>query len=214
MGKLRELALDVTPLRTSREFRLLWGADGITAAGSQLTRVAAAFQIYDLTGSTLAVGLLGLIAMFPLFFGSIIGGAVADHFERRRILLLTELGGLLCTLALAANAASTNPQAWVIYVVFFLTTACYSIGVPASRSAVQMLVEREQIPSATALEAVLGSTAAPHRSRHRRSSHRAGRSRVDLPRRRCDVRPLDQLASRDAPDRRNGRRRREPPRDR
>jgi hypothetical protein len=159
MGKLRELALDITPLRTSREFRVLWGADGITAAGSQLTRVAAAFQIYDLTESTLAVGLLGLVAMFPLFFGSIIGGAVADHFERRRILLLTELGGLLCALALAANAASANPQAWVIFVVFFLTTACYSIGVPASRSAVQMLVEREQIPSATALEAVLGSTA-------------------------------------------------------
>jgi MFS family permease len=159
MGKLRDVALDVTPLRTSREFRLLWGADGITAAGSQITRVAAAFQVYDLTESTLAVGLLGLVAMFPLFFGSILGGAVADHFERRRVIMLTELGGLLCALALAANAASANPRVWVIFVVFFLTTACYSIGVPASRSAVQMLVEREQIPSATALEAVLGSTA-------------------------------------------------------
>ena len=83
MGRLRNIALDVTPLRDSRDFRLLWAGVGITAAGSQLTRVAAAFQVYELTGSTLVVGLLGLVTMFPLFFGSILGGAVADHFERR-----------------------------------------------------------------------------------------------------------------------------------
>ena len=70
MGRLRGIALDVTPLRESREFRLLWAGDGITAAGSQFTRVAAAFQVYELTGSTLMVGLLGLVTMVPLFFES------------------------------------------------------------------------------------------------------------------------------------------------
>ena len=159
MGRFRGVALDVTPLRESREFRLLWAGDGITAAGSQFTRVAAAFQVYELTGSTLMVGLLGLVTMVPLFFGSILGGAVADHFERRRVILLTQLGGLLCALALALNAAAPNPQTWVIFVVFFLAQGFYSLGVPASRSAVQMLVRPEHIPSATALEAVLGSTA-------------------------------------------------------
>src|SRR6185369_6764936 len=63
MGRLRGIALDVTPLRESRDFRLLWAGDGITAAGSQFTRVAAAFQVYELTGSTLMVGLLGLVTM-------------------------------------------------------------------------------------------------------------------------------------------------------
>ena len=159
MGRLRGIALDVTPLRESRDFRLLWAGDGITAAGSQFTRVAAAFQVYELTGSTLMVGLLGLVTMVPLFFGSILGGAVADHFERRRVILLTQLGGLLCALALALNAAAPNPQTWVIFVVFFLAQGAYSLGVPASRSAVQMLVAPVHIPSATALEAVLGSTA-------------------------------------------------------
>ena len=159
MGRFSGIALDVTPLRESREFRLLWAGDGITAAGSQFTRVAAAFQVYELTGSTLMVGLLGLVTMVPLFFGSILGGAVADHFERRRVILLTQLGGLLCALALALNAAAPNPQTWVIFVVFFLAQGFYSLGVPASRSAVQMLVRPEHIPSATALEAVLGSTA-------------------------------------------------------
>jgi len=159
MGRLRGIALDVTPLRESRDFRLLWAGDGITAAGSQFTRVAAAFQVYELTGSTLMVGLLGLVTMVPLFFGSILGGAVADHFERRRVILLTQLGGLLCALALALNAASPDPQTWIIFLVFFLAQGVYSLGVPASRSAVQMLVAPEHIPSATALEAVLGSTA-------------------------------------------------------
>ena len=159
MGRLRNIALDVTPLRESRDFRLLWAGDGVTAAGSQLTRVAAAFQVYELTGSTLAVGLLGLVTMFPLFFGSILGGAIADHFERRRVIVLTQLAGLACALVLALNAAAAHPQAWVIFVVFFFSTGAYSIGVPAKRSAVQMLVGREQIPSAAALEAMLGSTA-------------------------------------------------------
>ncbi len=159
MTRLRGIALDVTPLRESRQFRLLWAGDGITAAGSQLTRVAAAFQVYELTGSTLAVGLLGLVTMIPLFFGSILGGAVADHFERRHVIMLTELGGLVCALVLALNAAASHPQTWLIFVVFFFSMGAYSLGVPASRSAVQMLVRREQIPSATALEAVLGSTA-------------------------------------------------------
>ncbi len=158
MGTLKHLALDITPLRESRDFRLLWAGDGITAAGSQLTRVAAAFQVYELTGSTLAVGLLGLVTMLPLFFGSILGGAVADHLERRRIIMLTQLGGLVCALVLALNAAASHPQTWLIFVVFFFATGVYALGVPASRSAVQMLVPREQIPSATALEAVLGST--------------------------------------------------------
>ena len=159
MGRLRGIALDVTPLRESREFRLLWAGEGITAAGSQFTRVAVAFQVYELTGSTLMVGLLGLVSMVPLFFGSLLGGAVADHFERRRVILLTQLAGLLCALALALNAAAPNPQTWVIFVVFFLAQGAYAIRVPASRSAVQMLVPPEHIPSATALEATLGSTA-------------------------------------------------------
>jgi len=159
MSRLRGIALDVTPLRESREFRLLWAGDGITAAGSQLTRVAAAFQVYELTGSTLAVGLLGLVTMIPLFFGSILGGAVADHFERRHVIMLSQLGGLVCALVLALNAAAAHPQTWLIFVVFFFSMGVYSLGVPASRSAVQMLVQREHIPSATALEAVLGSTA-------------------------------------------------------
>ncbi|HTN81772.1 MAG TPA: MFS transporter [Acidimicrobiales bacterium] len=159
MGRLRDVAIDVTPLRESRDFRLLWAGDGITAAGSQLTRVAAAFQVYELTGSTLVVGLLGLVTMFPLFFGSIIGGAIADHHERRHIILLTQLGGLGCAVVLAVNAAAAHPQTWVIFVVFFFSTAAYSLKVPASRSAVQVLVTPEQIPSATALEATLASTA-------------------------------------------------------
>lgn len=57
---LRALALDLTPLRTSREFRLLWAGQGISFFGSQMTYVAIPVQVFMLTGSTLSVGLIGV----------------------------------------------------------------------------------------------------------------------------------------------------------
>jgi MFS family permease len=81
-GRLARIAVDITPLRESRDFRRLWFGTGISAIGSQITTVAIPFQLYDLTGSTLLVGLLGLAALLPLLIVPIYGGAVADAVDR------------------------------------------------------------------------------------------------------------------------------------
>src|ERR671916_2843887 len=103
-GLLARIAIDVSPLRTSRDFRRLWFGTGISAIGSQITTVAIPFQVYDLTGSTLLVGLLGLAALVPLLTVPLYAGAVADAVDRRRLLLVSDVALLLTTFGLLVNA--------------------------------------------------------------------------------------------------------------
>jgi Transmembrane secretion effector len=87
LGLLSRLAVDITPLRASKPFRRLWFGTGISAIGSQITTVAIPFQVYDLTGSTLLVGLLAIAGLVPLLTVPLYAGAVADAVDRRRLLL-------------------------------------------------------------------------------------------------------------------------------
>ena len=84
--------MDVTPLRTSRDFRLLFLAGTIFYLGGMVSYVAVPFQIYDLTGSNFAVGAIGLVELVPLVVFGLYGGALADHVDRRRLLVLTGVG--------------------------------------------------------------------------------------------------------------------------
>jgi hypothetical protein len=80
-GLFARIAVDIRPLRESRDFRRLWFGVGISAIGSQITTVAIPFQLYEETGSTLLLGLLGLAALGPLLIVPIYGGAVADAVD-------------------------------------------------------------------------------------------------------------------------------------
>ena len=84
--RLRSLAVNVTPLRVSRDYRYLWFGSTVSFVGSRLTFVAIPFQVYDLTGSTVAVGLLGLFELFPLLLLSLVGGAIADAVDGHVVL--------------------------------------------------------------------------------------------------------------------------------
>lgn len=98
------MAVDVSPLRESRNFRLLWSGQSISYIGTQISLVAIPFQIYELTGSTLAVGLVGLAELVPLLTFALLGGAVADATDRRRLILATEVGFALVSVGLLVNA--------------------------------------------------------------------------------------------------------------
>lgn len=158
MGRLRDLAIDVGPLKRSREFRLLFTGISTSAVGSRLTDVAVPVQLYALTKSTLAIGLLGLVVMVPRLVLSIIGGALADRLDRRRLLLVTEVGGMVCSIVLALNASSGHPQIWLIYVVAFASACCFAINSPAQRSAIPLLLAREDVVPAMALKSMAYST--------------------------------------------------------
>lgn len=145
------LLIDVTPLRESQDFRLLYAGQLVTATGWQLTAVAAPFQVYRLTGSSFAVGLLGLAQLLPLVLGSLFGGALADAHDRRRLLLLSQSLLLLTSLGLALNAFSGNPQLWAIYVLTSAAAALSGLDNPTRSAAAPTLVRREILPSALAL---------------------------------------------------------------
>ncbi|HEX6492312.1 MAG TPA: MFS transporter [Candidatus Dormibacteraeota bacterium] len=150
-GILRGLAVDISPLRTSRDFRLLWAGQLVSTMGRQITAVAVPYQVYRLTGSTLDVGLLGLAQAVPLVLCSLIGGAVADRVDRRRLLLVTTLLLALCSGLYAAGALHGHPPLWALYAIAAVAAGLSAFDQPARSATVPNLVPRERIAAAVAL---------------------------------------------------------------
>ncbi len=130
-GWLRAVRLDVGPLRRYRDFRLLTGAAAISLFGSMITMVAAPLQLKELTGSYVAVGLIGVAELVPILVVGLWGGAIADAHDRRIVILLTELAQLLLSAALVVNALLDRPQVWLVYVVAAGAAAAVSVQRPS-----------------------------------------------------------------------------------
>lgn len=111
---LRGILADTRPLR-DEHFRRLWTANIITVIGAQLTVVAVPAQIYALTGSSGYVGLTGLFGLVPLVAFGLYGGALADHINRRTLLLITTLGLIATAVGFWAQppwACATSGSCW------------------------------------------------------------------------------------------------------
>jgi len=157
-GMIRRLAIDLGPLRRYPAFRRLFIGQTISTFGSEIAAVAAPFQLYQLTHSTLQVGLLSLCELFPLLTLTIVGGAIADAVDRRRLLLVTEVLLALVATGFAVNANLDEPQVWAIYVLVTLAMSVFSLGVAGMNSVIPRLVAREELTAAIAIENVYGST--------------------------------------------------------
>ena len=153
-GFLSRFALDLTPLRRYPAFRRLWFGQGISFIGTEIAEVALAFQMYQLTGSKLAVGLISLTHLIPLLTLTVIGGAIADAVDRRRLMKVQQIGMVLGSLGLAANAALADPHVWALYVSQLVISSSFSIGVGAQRSMTPQLVDEHNFMSASALNSV------------------------------------------------------------
>ncbi|MEI8332284.1 MAG: MFS transporter, partial [Chloroflexota bacterium] len=149
--RLRGILVDLEPLRRDRDFRLLWTGQLISGAGRMVTAVALAYQLYVLTGSTLAVGLLALVQLVPILVFALGGGAVADAVDRRRLLLVTQLGLTAASLALFCLALWPSPPVVLLYVVAFVAAGLGAVDQPARGSAIPRLVPRERLTAAIAL---------------------------------------------------------------
>src|ERR1700684_2853837 len=103
-GPRRRIFLDLTPLRRSRDYRAMITGLGVSQLGTQLTTVAVPFQVYAITRSSLIVGLVSLAQLFPLIFGSLLGGCVVDAVDRRKLLLLVEGICACCSAGLELDA--------------------------------------------------------------------------------------------------------------
>ncbi len=110
------LSIDLTPLRASPDYRLLFIGQFVSAFGSALSYVVLPWEMYRLTHSTLQVGLLGLAEFFPMLVLSLAGGALADAVDRRKLILVAECGLAACCAMLMVNSLLPEPRVWLLYV--------------------------------------------------------------------------------------------------
>ncbi|HEY7282171.1 MAG TPA: MFS transporter [Actinomycetota bacterium] len=152
---VRGLAVDTRPLREHRDFRLLWFGQLISETGHQMTRVAIWIQVFAITGSAAAVGLTGLVELVFLLAASVAGGSIVDRFDRRRLLLLTQVAFAGASTLLLVNALQASPPVWIIYLGAGLTAAISGIASPTGLAMTPNLVARGQLAQALALNQVM-----------------------------------------------------------
>ena len=150
MARSRLLA-DLTPLRESRDYRFLFAGQVTSYIGRQFTVVAVPFQVYGITHSSLAVGLVGLASLIPLIGFSLAGGALSDAFDRRRLLLINQVLLGATSAALAYNAAADRPALWPLFVFGALSAGFAGADMQTRNAIIPRLVQRATFPAAAAL---------------------------------------------------------------
>jgi MFS family permease len=150
--------LDLTPLRVSRDFRLLWTGQFVSELGYQFARVAIYVQVFEITGSAAAVGLTGLTGVVGLGAGSLVGSSFIDARDRRSILIWSQGFLALAAAILLVGALSTDPPLALIYGANALTAFIGAIEHPARSAMTLRLVGEELLPAALTLNQVLWQT--------------------------------------------------------
>jgi MFS family permease len=150
----RRLAVDLTPLRRSRDFRLLWLGELVSEAGSQVALVAVFVQVFALTGSAAAVGAVGAVQLLPLAVASLLGGPIIDRYDRRRLLLAAQFGQAGASALLLAGALAGHPPLGLVYVGAGLVAGCQGFSLSTRASMTPNLVPADQLPSALSLNQV------------------------------------------------------------
>ena len=149
--------IDLAPLRGSREFRLLFIGQGVSFFGSMVTYVALPYQAFQISHSSLIVGLLSLAELIPLLITAFVGGALADAVDRRRMVRLTESAMCLVIGVLVVNLLLAHPLLWVLFAVAFAAAGIDGLQRPSLDAMVPRLVPPERLPAASALTSLRGS---------------------------------------------------------
>ncbi|MFI7614289.1 MFS transporter [Nonomuraea terrae] len=161
---VRHLSIDLSPLRDSRDYRLLFSSGVITMFGTMIAMVAVPYQMKELTDSYLAVGLVSLAEFVPMVVCGLWGGAIADALDRRKIIVLSELGLLITSSALMVNAMLPDPQVWVLYVMGAVSTGIACLQRPSLEAVIQQVVRHDQQSAAAVLSSLrwnFGAIVAP-----------------------------------------------------
>lgn len=142
--------LDVTPLRTSHDFRVLFLSGAIFNLGAMFGYVAVPFQLYTLTHSNLAVGAMGVIQLVPLLVFGLYGGALADHVDRRKLMILTGVAQAVLVALLLANSLLDRPHVWVLYLIGAFMSVASSLQRPSREALIPLVVRHHELPAAVA----------------------------------------------------------------
>jgi MFS family permease len=146
--------VDLTPLRTSRDYRLVFVSGSVSGFGSFITYVTIPFQVAAITNDPLMVGLLGVCELVPLLIMAFVGGALADYLDRRLLVRGGEFALAALCGVLLLNALSDEPHLWLLYVVAALTASVDGLQNPALQAMVPRLVKPEELPATMALQSL------------------------------------------------------------
>jgi MFS family permease len=149
------ILVDTTPLRESRDFRLVFVGQLISMLGTQLTVVAIPYQVYRMTHSSLQVGAISLAQLFPFIAGALYAGPIGDMVDRRRIMFWTAAASALTSAGLAVNAGVPHPSLVVLYVVSALAAGLMGFSSTARMAAVPGLIDRRHLTAALAMMQII-----------------------------------------------------------
>ena len=138
---------------------MLYLGQAVSFTGSMITYVAIPYQVYVLAGSTFVVGLLGFASLAPLLVTALIGGALADARDRRRLVLAADATLLMLSAVLLVNALLGEAQVWLLFLVAAGMSAAGGLQRPPLDALVRRLVPREELPAASSLEPLRGNVA-------------------------------------------------------
>ena len=148
------MLLDITPLKISRDYRLLFFGQLISFFGSMMTFIIVPWQMYQLTNSSAMVGLIYFAEFIPMVLLAFIGGALADAFDKRRMLRVTEVGQTFVTAILLFNALLPDPHIWILYVAVAIHAGLAALQRPAFESLIQKIMPPEQMSAVAALNSL------------------------------------------------------------
>jgi MFS family permease len=154
------MLLDLSPLRVSRDYRLLFFGQLVSFFGSMMTFIVVPWQMYRLTESSAMVGYIYLAEFVPMVVLAFVGGALADFLDKRKMLRLTEIGQTSVTAILLINSLLPNPRVWVLFVAVALHAGFAAIQRPAFESFIQKVIPPELMSSVMALNSIRYSVGA------------------------------------------------------
>lgn len=152
--------LDLSPLRVSRDYRLLFFGQLISFFGSMMTFIVVPWQMYQLTQSSAMVGYIYLAEFIPMLVLAFVGGALADYFDKRKLLRFTEIGQGSASAILLLNSLLPNPQVWILFLCVAIHAGLAAIQRPAFESFIQKVIPAELMSAVMALNSIRWSVGA------------------------------------------------------
>lgn len=122
-----------------------------SSVGTNLVNVAVGLQVYDISGSTLKVGFVGLAALIPLVVLGLYGGSIVDAYDRRKVLIVAQLGITTAGSAMAILALSGRTTVGLLYALIALQSGFFAVHAPARRAVIPRMLPFELLPAANAL---------------------------------------------------------------
>lgn len=154
---IRILALftSLPPALRHRNYRLLWLGMIISVAGTMMQSAALLWHVYDVTGQPLALGAVGLVRIIPVIGFSLLSGMVADSFDRRKVMMVSQIGMAMCAALLGLLAVSGIKAVWPIFALAALSSTFGAFDLPARQALIPSLVPREDLPNAFSLNSTM-----------------------------------------------------------